>query len=61
LKREFNLPVSSGAIYRILKENGLIKEVKRKYQKKRELRKEKEGLKPFEVIQMDVKYLDDIS
>ncbi|MBO8153010.1 MAG: hypothetical protein H0Z30_11035, partial [Candidatus Marinimicrobia bacterium] len=60
LKREFNLPMSSGAIYRVLKENGLIKRVKRKYQKKRELRKEKEKLKPFELIQMDIKYLDDM-
>ena len=60
LKQEFNLPMSSGAIYRVLKENGLTKRVKRKYQKKRDLRKEKERLKPFEVIQMDVKYLDDI-
>ena len=60
LKYEFGLGVSAGCIYRILKKNGLIKKIRRKYQKKRDLRREKEKLKPFEVIQMDVKYLDDI-
>ena len=60
LKYEFNLNISTGAIFRILKQNNLIKKIKRKYQKKRDLRIIKQNLKPFELLQMDIKYLDDI-
>ncbi|MCK4526716.1 transposase [candidate division WOR-3 bacterium] len=60
LKEEFNLPVSSGAIYRILKEKGLIKKHRKKWEKKRDLREIKKKLKPFEKIQVDIKYLNDI-
>ena len=60
LKEEFNLPVSSGAIYRILKEKGLIKKHRKKWEKKRDLREIKSKLKPFERIQVDIKHLDDI-
>jgi len=60
LKEEFNLPVSSGAIYRILKEKKLIKKHRKKHEKKRDLREIKKKLKPFERIQLDIKHLDDI-
>jgi len=60
LKEEFDLPVSSGAIYRILKEKGLIKKHRKKWEKKRDLREIKKKLKPFERIQVDIKHLDDI-
>ncbi|GAH03189.1 unnamed protein product, partial [marine sediment metagenome] len=33
---------------------------KKKYERKRDLREIKKKLKPFEKIQIDVKYLDDI-
>ena len=59
LKEEFNLPLSSGAIYRILKEKKLIKKHRKKHEKKRDLRKIKEKLKPFQRIQVDIKHLDD--
>jgi len=60
LKYEFELKISVGTINKILKQNGLIRKVKRKYQKKNDLRKIKAELKPFESMQMDIKYLDDI-
>jgi transposase len=60
LKEEFNLPVSTGTIYRIVKQAGLIKRRRKKYMKKRDLRQIKQRLKPFEQIQVDIKYLDDI-
>lgn len=60
LKYEFELNVSLGAIYRILKQNNLIKKIKRKYQKKQDLRLIKQKLKPLQFLQMDIKYLDDI-
>lgn len=60
LKYEFELNVSVGAIYRILKQNNLIKKIKRKYQKKQDLRLIKQKLKPLQFLQMDIKYLDDI-
>ena len=52
LKMEFELPISVGAINRILKERGLLRREKRRYQKKRDLREIKKRLKPFEEIQL---------
>lgn len=60
LKEEFDLPCSTGAISRILKEKGLTRRKRKKYQKKRDLRAVKARYKPFERLQMDVKYLTDI-
>ncbi len=58
--QEFDLPSSVGAISRILKEKGLTRRKKKKYQKKNDLRAVKAKYKPFERLQMDVKYLTDI-
>ena len=60
LKEEFDLPCSTGAISRILRERGLSRRKKKKYQKKNDLRAVKARYKPFERLQMDVKYLTDI-
>ena len=60
LKEEFDLPVSTGAIYRIIKQKGLIKKQRKKWKTKRDLREIKKRLKPFEKIQVDIKYIDDI-
>jgi transposase-like protein len=60
LKDFFALPVSQGAIARILKQNGLTKKRKKKYEKKRDLREVKARFQPFEENQVDVKYLNDI-
>jgi transposase len=60
LKEYFNIHHSTSTIYRVLKSYGLIKKKKKKYQKKRELYEKKKKMKPFEKIQFDVKYLNDI-
>ena len=63
LKDDFALPVSTGAIYRILKQHGKINKYRRKYQRKSDIRKLKAAkmrLRAFEKIQIDVKDLIDI-
>jgi transposase-like protein len=60
LKTYFDLPCCQGAIYRVLRQNGLIRKRKKKWKKRRDLRKIKAALKPFEKIILDGKHLDDI-
>lgn len=61
IKTALKLTYSTSTIYRVLKDHGLVGKRKRKYQQKRNLREIKYRLRPFEKIQVDVKYLDDIS
>lgn len=60
LKYYFDLPCSTGAIYRILKERGLIRRQKKKYRIKNDLREAKAQYKALGHLQMYVKYLRDI-
>lgn len=60
LKDDFNIPISTTAIYRVLKQNKRIKKYKRKYQIKKDLTQIKLQLKAFQKIQIDVKDLSDI-
>ncbi|MCX7011335.1 MAG: hypothetical protein NTW86_01995 [Candidatus Sumerlaeota bacterium] len=60
LKDFFDLPAGVGAIGRVLRQNALTRKRKKKYQKKRDLRAVKARLAAMEMIQVDVKYLDDI-
>ena len=61
LKEDFNIPVSTGAIYRILKQSGRIdKKRRKKHDIKKELSKIKMQLRSFQKIQIDVKDLSDI-
>jgi transposase len=60
LKVQCGLPCSTGAIYRVLKQGGMIQRRKKKWEKKRDLREQKKKLKPFEKLQVDVKDLCDI-
>jgi transposase len=61
LKREFELNTGHNAIHRIFKKHGLInKQREKKRYKRNSLRSIKEQLKPFELIQIDIKYLIDI-
>jgi transposase len=60
MKSFFDLSPSIGAIQRILKDHGLTKKKKKKYQKKNDLRAMKAKYKSFERLQMDIKYLTDI-
>jgi len=60
LKREFDLPCSSGATQRILSQAGLTRRPRKRRQKKNDLRAVKATYKPFRRFQMDVKHLYDI-
>jgi transposase len=60
LKDDFDLPISTASIYRILKQNNRIKEFRKKYKRQRDLRLIKMRMKAFEKIQVDVKDLSDI-
>jgi len=62
MKMELEVNASVNAIARVLKKHGLLrKRRQRKYHKKRNMRAIKEKLKPFQEIQIDIKYIDDIA
>lgn len=62
IKTALKLPYSTSTIYRVLRQHPdkLIGRHARKHHKKHDLRNIKAQLRPFEKIQVDVKYLDDI-
>lgn len=60
LRREFDLPLSHMAIQRILREHGLLRPRRRKYQKKQDLAAVKATWRLFQQISADTKDLDDI-
>lgn len=61
LKHFFHLTPSVGAIQRILHAHGLVRKVRRKHQRKNDLRAIKaQAYKAFGKLQMDIKYLTDI-
>lgn len=55
-----SLKVSTGAIYRILKERGLLRKNRKKYQRKQDLREVKARYRALTHHQEDVKHLYDI-
>ncbi|MCX8014555.1 MAG: helix-turn-helix domain-containing protein, partial [candidate division WOR-3 bacterium] len=61
LKMHYEIPVSTKAIARIIRQAGLVKKRKRKWKRQRDLRIQKQALKPFQLLQVDVKDLNDIS
>lgn len=60
LIREFDLPVSHGALERIWRQHGLIPKRRRKYQRKQDLAHIKAQWALFQQISADTKDLDDI-
>ena len=60
LIREFDLPISHGALERIWREHGLLKKRKKKYQRKQDLAHIKAQWALFQQISADTKDLDDI-
>ena len=60
LKEHYNLTISEKAIWRILRDNGLIRKKRKKRDKRKDLREAKKMWEAFEYLQMDVKYLTDI-
>jgi hypothetical protein len=60
LQREWERPLGHTAIERILREHGLLRPRRRKYQKKQDLAALKETWALFQQISADTKDLDDI-
>jgi len=60
LQREWDLPLGHGAIERLLREHGLMRPRRRKYQKKQDLAELKATWALFQQISADTKDLDDI-
>lgn len=61
LKQMFDLPFHENTIYKVLKRNELIKKKRKtKRDNQEQIRLWKQKLKPFEKVQVDLKYLDDI-
>lgn len=60
IKELWNIPYSVPSILKVMRKNGFIKLNKKKKERKKDLREYKKKYKPFEKIQIDVKYLDDI-
>jgi hypothetical protein len=60
LIREFDLPLSHGALERLWHRHGLIRKRRRKYQRKQDLARVKATWRLFQQISADTKDLDDI-
>jgi len=61
LKMHYDITVSTKAIARIIRQAGLVRKRKKKWKKQRDLRAQKQALKPFQLVQVDVKDLCDIN
>ena len=60
LKMHYNLPISTKAIGRIIRQAGLVRRRKRKWRKRQDLREMKKRFNALEFIQIDVKDLSDV-
>jgi transposase len=60
IQRKYEVPYSTKTILKVMREMDFLPQKRKKYQRKRDLREIKRQLKPFEKIQVDIKYLDDI-
>jgi hypothetical protein len=60
LKDFCEIPAGQGAIARVLRQRGLARRRKKKYEKKRDMRAVKARYKAFQETQVDTKYLTDI-
>ncbi|GEM_PF-3326242 len=60
IKHKNRLICREGAIYQLFKAHDLIRQGVRKYRRKPDLRRVKDKLKPFELVQVDVKELNAI-
>jgi transposase InsO family protein len=56
----YDLPISTKAIARIIRQEGLVRKKKKKWKKQQDLREKKKVLKALEFIEFDTKDLSDI-
>jgi len=61
IQREHHLSVGLTAIYRVIREAGLVRKRRKKAQMKRDRREVKKRYLPFEKIQVDLKELQDLA
>jgi transposase len=60
IQRKHEVPYSTKTILKVMREIDFLPQKRKKYQRKRDLREIKQQLQPFEKIQIDIKYLNDI-
>lgn len=60
IKKNYKIPYSQKTICKYMKRFGNIKAKKTRTEKKRDMRLVKQQYKPFEKVQIDIKYLNDI-
>lgn len=60
LKMHYDLPISTKAIARIIRQAKLVRKKKKKWKKQQDLREKKKALKALEFIEFDTKDLSDI-
>ena len=60
LKQHYGLEVSENAIARVIRQKGLMKKRRRKWQRRQDLREKKAQMRIFEKMQVDTKDLQDI-
>ena len=61
MRMELGFDLTSTTIHKILRRNGKVKPRRKLWRKKRDLRTIKHRLRPFDKLQVDIKYLDDIA
>jgi transposase len=60
MRMELEFPFAARTIHKVLVRNQRVKSRRKKWRKKRDLRRIKSRLKPFDKVQADIKHLDDI-
>ena len=60
LKHHYSLEVSENAIARVIRQKGLLRKKRKKWQRRQDLREKKAQMRIFEKIQVDTKDLKDI-
>ena len=60
MRMELGFEFAARTIHKVLVRNNRVKPRRKKWRKKRDLRKIKSKLRPFQKVQMDIKYLDDM-
>ena len=61
MRMELGFDLTATTIHKVLRRNGRVKPRRKSWRKKQDLRKIKSKLKPFQKVQVDIKYLDDIA